>query len=266
MQLIRLDVPIALAASVLVWVLGFTGSISRLAGVLLFAGVIAYTVFLIVQAKREKSTEVKAEYEAEFGEKPRTTQQLIIFIGMISGGLALLVIGSNWMVSGAVALARFLGVSDVLIGLTIVAIGTSLPEIATSVTASIRGERDIAVGNVVGSNIFNLLAVLGFTAMLTPDGVPVPADLMRFELPIMIAVTAICIPIFYIGMSVTRGEGAALFGYYIALTIFLILKGIDHPLAGVVGAALVVLGAVGFVIFFAQAFRDYRTRRMQSSF
>ncbi len=263
MQLIRLDVPIALAASVAVWVMGFGGSISRPGGALLFAGVFAYVIFLVYKARREKNAAVQAEFQDEFGEKPRSRQQMIIYLSMIIGGLAMLVIGSNWMVNGAVALARFFGVSDTLIGMTIIAAGTSLPEIATSVMASARGERDIAVGNVVGSNIFNLLAVLGLPALVSPDGVPVPAEMLRMELPIMIAVTAVCIPIFYIGMNVTRGEGAALFGFYIALTVFLVLKGIDSPVAGVVGAALVVLGAIAIVIFFAQAFVDYRKRRLQ---
>jgi cation:H+ antiporter len=266
MQLIRFDVPIAVAASVAVWVMGLSGTISRPAGLLLFAGVVAYIVFLVQQARREKNKAVQAEFEAAYGRQPRDAKQMLLYLGMIAGGLAMLVIGSNWMVNGAVTLAQWLGVDDVLIGLTVIAAGTSLPEIATSVMASVRGERDIAVGNVIGSNIFNLLAVLGLTALLSPNGVPVPADMIRFELPVMIAVTAVCIPIFFIGMSVTRGEGAALFGFYIAFTLFLILEATGSPVAGFFGPALIVLGAIAFVIFFAQAFVDYRKRRMQSSF
>jgi cation:H+ antiporter len=265
MQLIRFDVPIAVAASVAVWVMGMSGSISRLAGVLLFAGIVAYIVFLIRQARREKNADVKAEFESEYGRQPGNAKKMMIHIGMLAGGLVMLVIGSNWMVNGAVTLAHWLGVDDVLIGLTILAVGTSLPEIATSVMASVRGERDIAVGNVIGSNIFNLLAVLGLTAALSPNGVPVPADMIRFELPVMIAVTAVCIPIFFIGMSVTRGEGAALLGFYIAFTLFLILEATASPAAGFFGAALIVLGIIAFIIFFAQAFVDYRKRRLQSS-
>lgn len=263
MQLIRLDVPIALAASVVLWVLGFSGSISRLAGGLLLFGVIAYTLFLIRQTRHEKNAK-QAEQDAAIIRPAPTARQIGGYLAFIAGGLAMLVIGSNWMVDGAVALAKWLHVSDVLIGLTIVAAGTSLPEVATSVMASARGERDIAVGNVIGSCIFNLLAVLGLTAVLAPNGVPVPASMLRIELPVMIAVTAVCIPIFFIGMRVSRGEGAALFGFYIALTIFFILQGIEHPLAGVMGAALIVLGGSAFVIFFAQAFRDYRAQRLQS--
>jgi cation:H+ antiporter len=265
MQLIRLDVPIALGASILVFVMGLSGAISRPAGALLFAGIIAYIAVLIRQTRREKSA-VQAEFTQAAGTPARDAKAMLLYIGMIAGGLALLVVGSDWMVDGAVAIARFFNVSDVLIGLTIIAAGTSLPEIATSVLASARGERDIAVGNVIGSCIFNLLAVLGLTALFSPVGVPVPADMPRFELPIMIAITALCIPIFYIGMNVTRGEGGALLGLYIALTVFLILKGIAHPLADAVGVVLALLFGIAFVIFFAQAFVDRRKRQMQSSF
>ena len=229
MQLIRFDVPAALAASVAVWVLGLSGSISRLAGLLLFVALLVYIFILIQLAKREKSAFVKAEFEEEYGKPSSNVPQMLIHAGMIVAGLALLVLGSNWMVNGAVALARWLGVDEILIGLTVVAAGTSLPEIATSVMASARGERDIAVGNVIGSCIFNLLAVLGLTAALSPDGVPVPASMMRFEIPVMIAATVICIPIFYVGMSVTRLEGAILFGFYIAFDVLLILLATSSP-------------------------------------
>jgi cation:H+ antiporter len=263
MQLIRLDVPIALAASVAVWVMGWSGSISRAAGALLVIGVIAYTLFLIRQTKREKNT-VQTEFEGAFSRPAATPQQIISHIAFIAGGLVMLVIGSNWMVDGAVAMAKWLHVSDVLIGLTIIAAGTSLPEIATSVMASARGERDIAVGNVVGSCIFNLLAVLGLTALLAPNGVPVPAGMLRVELPAMIAITAVCIPIFFIGMNVSRGEGAALFGFYIAFTIYLILDAVQSPLAGIYGPVLIGIGIAGFIIFFAQAFRDYRRAKLST--
>lgn len=261
MQLIRFDVPIAIAASVVVWVMGFGGFISRPAGALLFAGIITYILFLIRQSKREKNAEVKAEFETEYGKKPDGKGRMGVYLIMIVAGLAMLVVGSNWLVNGAVALARMLGVDEVLIGLTIIAAGTSLPEIATSVTASARGQRDIAVGNIIGSNIFNLLAVLGLTALVSPNGVPVPADMLRFEMPIMIAVTAVCIPIFFIGMSVSRGEGATLFGFYIAFTIFLILEETESPIANSFGIVLVGLGVVAFILFFAQASVDLRKQR-----
>ena len=120
-------------------------------------------------------------------------------LAFVAAGLVLLVLGSRWLVNGAVAFAQALGVSELVIGLTIVAAGTSLPEVATSILAAFRGERDIAVGNVVGSNIFNILAVLGLSGLVAPAGCPSTAALLRFDLPVMIAVAVACLPIFASG-------------------------------------------------------------------
>jgi cation:H+ antiporter len=258
MQLIRIDVPIAILASVLVFAFGLSGSIDRLAGAVLFTGMIAYTVFLVWQAGRERSVAVQQEYAQEYSAKPRGAAQILLNGVFILIGLALLVVGSNWMVDGAVAIAGILGVSDVLIGLTIVAAGTSLPEIATSVMASARGERDIAVGNIIGSNIFNILAVLGLTAIVAPNGVPITPDLLWVGIPAMIAATAACVPIFYIGMKVTRAEGALLFSFYIGFTLYLILQATQRPLAGVYGLALLIAAVVAFVILIIQSMRIAR--------
>jgi cation:H+ antiporter len=143
-------------------------------------------------------------------------------------GLALLLICSNWLVNGAVALARSMGVSELILGLTIIAIGTSLPELATSLIAGLRGERDIAVGNIIGSNIFNILAGLGLTALIAPGGVQVSQAALRFDIPVMIAAAVACLPIFYIGHRISRWEGGLFFGYYIAYTIYLILTATRH--------------------------------------
>lgn len=178
-QLVRLDVPIMIGVSVLVLLLALDGAIGRLDGLLLFAGVIAYTAFAIYQGRRESKV-VEAEYAQEFSAKPRGAGQVLLNIAFVVVGLGLLVLGSNWFVDAAIAIARVLGVSELVIGLTIVAAGTSMPEVATSVMASLKGERDIAVGNVVGSNLFNLLAVLGLSALVAPAGVEVaPAALER---------------------------------------------------------------------------------------
>jgi len=127
----------------------------------------------------------------------------------------LLVYGSGWFVDGAIAAARILGVSELIIGLTIVAAGTSLPEVFTSVIAAFRGERDIAVGNVVGSNIFNLLGVLGFTAFMIPEGLNISSSLFYFDLPVMLVVALFCLPIFITGKIINRKEGAFLLIIYI---------------------------------------------------
>ncbi len=140
-------------------------------------------------------------------------------------GLAL---GSRWLVESAVVIAQIFGLSETIIGLTIIAIGTSLPEVVTSIMASIKGERDIAVGNVVGSNLFNLLGVLGVAALFAPGGIDLPSSVAWFDFPVMTAVAVVCLPIFFTGGEISRWEGVVLFGYYIAYTSYLILQAQDH--------------------------------------
>ncbi len=131
--------------------------------------------------------------------------------------------GAQWLVDGAVSFARALGVSELIIGLTVVAVGTSLPEIATSVLASLRGEREIAVGNVVGSNIINILGVLGLTGVLAPQPIRVPASALAFDIPVLVATAVACLPIFFNGRMIARWEGALFLAYYIAYTAYLVL-------------------------------------------
>jgi cation:H+ antiporter len=140
----------------------------------------------------------------------------------------MLVAGSRWLVSAAVATAEALGVSQLVIGLTIVAAGTSLPEVATSVLAAVRGERDIAVGNVVGSNVFNLLVVLGLGSVVAPNGIPVTPGALTFDIPVMIAVAAACLPVFFVGYRIERWEGLLFLAYYIAYVVYLILTSTAH--------------------------------------
>jgi cation:H+ antiporter len=127
------------------------------------------------------------------------------------------------LVESSVEFARTLGVSELIIGLTVIAIGTSLPEIATSVLASMRGKGDIAVGNVVGSNLFNMLSVIGATAAVSPHGIAVPDEALRFDLPIMIGVIVMTLPIFYTGLRISRLEGSLFLGYYVLYTAWLFL-------------------------------------------
>lgn len=228
-QLIKLDVPIMIGVSVLTLLFALDGVISLLEGVVLFAGIVAYTAFQIWQALKEKQTHPEPdEYDKEFGAKSRPGVGLLLNIGLVVAGLALLVIGSDWLVDGAIAMATWFGVSEVVIGLTIVAAGTSLPEIATSILAAIRKERDIAVGNVVGSSIFNVLAVLGLTSIVSPNGVPVAPSMLDFDIFFMIAVAVACLPIFFTGNEIARWEGAVFVGYYVLYTTYLILNSTQH--------------------------------------
>lgn len=118
--------------------------------------------------------------------------------------------------------------SELVIGLTVVAAGTSLPEVAASIAAAVRGERDIAVGNVVGSNIFNILAVLGLSSLANPSGVRVPTEAIEFDIPVMIAAAVACLPVFYTGGTISRWEGIVFLGYYVAYTAYLMLNAIQH--------------------------------------
>ncbi len=220
-QLVRWDVPLLIGLSALLLVLGLDGSLGRCDGVLLVAIGVAYSVWSVRQSRRETRA-VAEEYEEAFAPTvgaPNVPRQLLL----IAAGLGLLLLGSRWLVSGAIAIAQALGVGELVIALTIVAAGTSLPELATSVMASLRGERDIAVGNVIGSNIFNLLSVLGLSSVVAPHGIPVPTSALRFDIPVMIAATVACLPIFFTGHVIARWEGALFLGYYGAYTAYLVL-------------------------------------------
>ncbi len=226
-QLIRLDVPLMVGISILTLFLCRDGLIDRREGAFLLLLLLLYTGMLIRMSLRE-TKEIRKEYEQEFGEKPKTTGQLITNLFLVIVGLAMLMAGSRWLVAGAVAAAQALGVSELIIGLTVIAAGTSLPEVATSVMASVRGERDIAVGNVIGSNIFNILGILGFTTLIAPGGIQVSPALLRFDIPVMIAVSVACLPIFFSGYRINRWEGCLFVAYYVAYTGYLILDATDH--------------------------------------
>ena len=229
-QIIRSDVPIMIGVSVLLLVFSLDGKLSRVDSLILFIGGIAYTLSLIYKSSRQKTTQ--DEFAQEYGFDGNVTSGLWLKnIVFVVGGLALLVVGSRWLVDSAVTIATALGVNELLIGLTIVAIGTSLPELATSVVASFRGERDIAVGNVLGSNIFNILAVLGVSGTISPNGIEVSKTLIQFDLPVAITVAFACLPIFYSGQRIDRWEALLFLFYYLVYTGYLILDATKQDLS-----------------------------------
>ena len=234
-QLIRLDVPLLIGSSVVVLLLALDGRVGRIDGAVLFAGIVGYTVFLIRQSRRELRT-VVTEYDDAFAVSAARNRPVVNVV-LVLVGLGLLVLGARWLVEAAVATATALGVSELVIGLTIVAAGTSLPEVATSVLAAVRGERDIAVGNVIGSCLFNLLAVLGLGGLVAPDGIPVSQGALSFDIPVMIAVAIAALPIFFTGHTITRWEAVVFLGFYAAYTGYLILSAAEHGLAPQFGAA-----------------------------
>lgn len=222
-QLVRIDVPIMIAVSLLTLWLAWDGNIGRIDGLLLSAGAAIYIGFLIRLARNTPDHAPEpARPKAE--DKPRVPLQLVFIVA----GLALLVWGADQLVDAATGLARDWGLSELVIGLTIIAVGTSLPEIATCVLAAVRGQSDLAVGNIVGTSIFNLLLVLGLMSVVAPEGVPVSSAMLRFDLPVMIAVAIACLPIFFTGHRIAHWEGAVFLGYYIAYTAFLLLAANRH--------------------------------------
>ena len=239
-QIVRLDAPLMIGASVLFLIMALDGRIGAFDGLLLAAGIVAYTAFAIRQGRREGAVP-QDEYAREFG--GGRLDRLPAQIAFIVVGLSLLVLGATWLVDSAVAMARALGVSEMVIGLTIVAAGTSLPEVATSVVAALRGERDIAVGNVVGSNLFNLLGIAGIAALVTPGGLEVAAALVRFDLPVMLAVAFACLPIFATGHLIARWKGALFLGFYVAYVTYVILAATAHDALPAFSGAM-----LGFVL------------------
>ncbi|WP_035991539.1 calcium/sodium antiporter [Leptolyngbya sp. KIOST-1] len=231
-QLIRLDVPIMVGISTLLLFFSFDRLLQPTDGVILFIGGVIYTLFLIYQSRKETNAEVQSEYDREYGAAPLGRSTWAINLALMGAGLVALVLGSRLFVTGAVSIAQALGVSQLVIGLTIVAAGTSLPELATSAVATFRGERDIAVGNVVGSNIFNILTVLGVTAVTSGPGITIPNSVLYFDLPVMVAVALACLPIFLTGNVISRWEGVLFSGYYVAYVTYLILRAADHDQLG----------------------------------
>jgi cation:H+ antiporter len=241
-QLVRLDVPIMILVSILTLIFSYSGKISSIEGIIMLLGGVSYTGFLIFQGRKEETEFVQQEYIREYGthDQKKIGGSSAINIVLIAGGLLLLVTGSRWFLNGAVSLARSFGVSEFVIGLTLVAAGTSLPEVATSIVAAIRGERDIAVGNVVGSNIFNILAVLGLSAVFAPGGVNVSSSALHFDIPVMIAVAVACLPIFFTGNVIARWEGFLFFGYYLAYVAYLIIGSKHHDILPIFSFVMLV--------------------------
>jgi cation:H+ antiporter len=264
-QLVRLDVPIMIGVSIVLWLMALNGYVEQWEGFVLFAGIVAYTVFQIVQSRKGKeSVAVEEEYAQEYGKpEPRTAGRMLLNIGMAIVGLVLLVIGARWFVDGAIQLARAFGISELIIGLTIVAAGTSLPEVATSIVAAIRGERDIAVGNVVGSNIFNILAVLGLSSIVSPgQGLPVALGMIELDIPFMIAVAVACLPIFVTGNTIARWEGAVFLAYYVAYTVYLILTSTEHALLPQFQFFMIwFVAPLTLLTLAVSAYREFSTRR-----
>jgi cation:H+ antiporter len=314
-QLVRREVPIMIGISFLLLLLALDGSIGLLDGVLLFAGIVGYTAWSVIESRKEtaaaKGGEESVTVDTIAAKSPLWLGGAVVVlalavagyflgwfnvvvvgflavgaalfiagslfgkggttrggdiahqVGFIAAGLGTLVLGAGYLIDSSTAIARSLGVSDLIIGLTIVAAGTSLPEVATSIIATVRKERDIAIGNVVGSNIFNILGILGLSAIVTPGGLNVNPLMLSFDMPIMIAVAVACLPIFFTGFTIARWEGVLFLGSYVSYTAFLILLATNNPaLETFQNAMLLVLPLIAATLIWTsvQFFRSQRSQ------
>ena len=216
--MLKSDVPVmALTAVAFCLIYWWQDGIGRIGGLILFAGFILYNIKVIIGARKEaaaNSLNDPTEEEGERAEKP-----LYLYLLLAVFGLVVLVLGSKAFLRGAIEIARLTGLSNTVIGLTIVAVGTSLPELATSVVAAIKGERDIAIGNVVGSNIFNILLIMGVAPLIAPL---TGANIQLWDLVALLATTFILIPFMITGFRLNRAEGVILLAMYGAYTAWLI--------------------------------------------
>lgn len=263
-QLIRSEIPVMIAASLYVYLSALDGLIGRIDGLVMVAGLVGYNYWAIRAAARERIRPDAEVIEAERDIR-KHGRHWTVHVGMVLLGLGLLIMGSRWMVDGAVTFARHLKVDELIIGLTIVAVGTSLPEIATSLVAGLRGEQNLAVGNVIGSNILNILLVLGITALIAPAGIAVQPVALEFTIPVMVVVALACIPIFFSGYRVSRIEGGVFLGYYIAYIGHLVLDARGSTLLAAYDNLFIFFlfpfTALAIAFFFVRAWRRQKPIR-----
>ncbi len=251
-QLIWWDVPLMILASLLFWWLASNGMVGHPGGFILLGGIFLYLIFTFLMLKKQPPLE----------EKALPTHPIWLQLVWIGVGLILLAIGAELLVTGATKMARYLGISELFIGLTVVAIGTSAPEIATTLIALRKGERDMVIGNVVGSNIFNLLGVLGIAALISPDPIVIPVKATTFDIPIMVGVAIATLPIFLTGHRLSRWEGFLFLFYYVLYIVFLFLEaGYSHYLPYFTTALLFFILPLTVLTLIVGVVRHFKQKR-----
>jgi cation:H+ antiporter len=246
LQIIRQEAPVMIGGGVLLLVLSLDGRLGLFDSALLFGLLLLYTAFLIRQTRVVPQDDGDYALELRSTAGARWDDRRWMQVLMIIAGLGVLVVASHALVTSAVVFAKILGASDLIIGLTIVAAGTSLPEVAASVMAALKGERDIAVGNVVGSCVFNVFGVLGLSGLVAifsgAGELPVPEGVRDFDLWVMLAAAVAAIPVFLTGRVIARWEGCLFVLYYGAYTAYLVLAAQRHD--GLAAFSDVMLGFV----------------------
>lgn len=255
-QAVRTDIPVMIVLSAGMFLLALDGTVSRFDGGVLFAALLVYvTVTVVVSRRRAFAGTAPLPVPEDVGQGPERARgplalRALADLGLVVLGAALLVAGARLLVGAASQIAAQLGVSDLVIGLTVVAVGTSLPELVTCVVAVVKGQRDLALGNVVGSNVFNIGAVLGLSAVVAPEGVEVATSALRFDLPIMFAVTLILLPIALTRLAVARWEGAVLLVFYCAYIGYLLLEAGGYGALDLYGAVMLWFAVSVTVVWF----------------
>jgi cation:H+ antiporter len=227
---VRIDIPIMIAASGALILLSLDGRLSRVDGALLFVGMIVFVGWTLQAAPRVpvEGADGSSGSLSQSASSLPTERPLPILLGALVIGIGLLALASRYVVSGAEQIAASLGVPELIVGLTIVALGTSAPEIVTTVMAALKGRRELAVGNAVGSNIFNILFVLGGSSLVSRRGIDIGTDAIELDLPILLAAAVACLPLVFWDNKLDRWEGVVFVGYYLAYLMFLILDATGH--------------------------------------
>jgi len=256
-RLLHFDVPVMIVLSLALWWLAGDGRIGGGDGLLLLVSLAAYLLYTLHRDRHRVPGSRDAPETATVSQEG-AAMAWTVGVMQVAGGLVMLTLGARWMVEGAVYIAEVLGVSKLIVGLTVVAVGTSLPELATSAVAAVRGERDIAVGNAVGSNIFNILAVLGVSSLAAHNGLTVSSQVLALHIPVMVAAALVCVPVFFTGGRISRGEGLLFLGYYAAYTAYLVMTATHHPALGRISLVMLIVVLLTAVRLLVSMLRELR--------
>jgi cation:H+ antiporter len=219
---LKFDLPAMTAAAVVLYLLALDGTLGLADGLLLIAGGVAYTWALLRVSRRDAVEKTTDKAGVDAGLMQDSHRPLHDTVALLVGMLVI-VLGAELLVNGAVSSAESLGVSEAVVGLTVVAIGTSAPELVTTLVSTVRGDRDIAIGNLLGSSIYNIAVVLGLTVIVAPNGVPVPDEVLSADLVLLVVVALASVPVFLSGARIARAEGVLFVVTYISYLAWLLL-------------------------------------------